>query len=82
MDQQQAQLDFDKLSDNDKRDLQQSLNNEMQKSKIQECASVPFLQFSFPSPPISLHMRIFSENLSPLPSLTFLLFGLKSLNSI
>lgn len=37
---QQMQVDFDKLSDSDKRELQQSLNNEMQKAKIQECAPV------------------------------------------
>ncbi|CAF9915617.1 MAG: Mitochondrial import inner membrane translocase subunit tim8 [Alectoria fallacina] len=36
MDQRQAQVDIDRLSDSDKRDLQQSINNEMQKAKIQE----------------------------------------------
>ncbi|KAF6223388.1 hypothetical protein HO133_000230 [Letharia lupina] len=36
MDQRQAQVDIDRLSDRDKRDLQQSINNEMQKAKIQE----------------------------------------------
>lgn len=40
MDQQQAQADFHRLSDSDKRDLQQSINNEMQKAKIQECEPV------------------------------------------
>ncbi|KAI4187749.1 MAG: hypothetical protein L6R41_002595 [Letrouitia leprolyta] len=32
----QANLDLSKLSDTDKRDLQQQLGNEMQKAKIQE----------------------------------------------
>ncbi len=38
--QQQPQLDLSKLSDYDKRELQQSLTNEMQKAKIQECMSL------------------------------------------
>lgn len=43
------QVDIDKLSDSDKRELQQSLNNEMQKAKIQECAPVSFFPFLSPS---------------------------------
>lgn len=45
MDQRQAQVDIDRLSDSDKRDLQQSINNEMQKAKIQECT-----RYIFPVP--------------------------------
>ena len=76
MDQQQVQVDFDKLSDNDKRDLQQSLNNEMQKSKIQECAAVlsllPTLSPFSVVPLLLLHVRVFSENcLICLPSPKF-----------
>jgi len=37
--QQHPQLDLSKLSDYEKRELQQSLTNEMQKAKIQECMS-------------------------------------------
>lgn len=56
--QQQPQLDLSKLSDYDKRELQQSLTNEMQKAKIQECMSaarpksltiMPAYLLSFPS---------------------------------
>lgn len=59
------QVDIDKLSDSDKRELQQSLNNEMQKAKIQECAPVP----SLPLPPtfIPLHFD-FPESRSSSPS--------------
>ncbi|KAL8951740.1 MAG: hypothetical protein Q9222_002319 [Ikaeria aurantiellina] len=35
----QPNLDISKLSDYDKRDLQQQIGNEMQKAKIQECPS-------------------------------------------
>lgn len=33
----QQQLDLSKLSESEKRELQQTLTNEMQKAKIQEC---------------------------------------------
>ena len=39
---QQTQLDLSKLSDFEKRELQQNLQNEMQKAKIQECMPLPF----------------------------------------
>lgn len=38
----QSNLDLSKLSDYDKRDLQQQIGNEMQKAKIQECKSPLF----------------------------------------
>ena len=42
---QQTQLDLSKLSDLEKRELQQSVQNEMQKAKIQDCL------FHRPRPP-------------------------------
>lgn len=45
----QSQLDISRLSDAEKRDLQQGLQNEMQKAKIQEC-TLPF-PISAASPP-------------------------------
>ncbi|KAL8685846.1 MAG: hypothetical protein Q9218_007507, partial [Villophora microphyllina] len=42
-----ANLDISRLSDADKRDLQQQIGNEMQKAKLQECA---FSSSSIPSP--------------------------------
>ena len=50
MDQRQAQIDIDRLSDSDKRELQQSINNEMQKAKIQECT---YARLHFPPHPRS-----------------------------
>ncbi len=41
----QPNFDLSKLSDYDKRDLQQQIGNEMQKAKIQECW-FPSLHFS------------------------------------
>lgn len=65
MDQRQAQVDIDRLSDRDKRDLQQSINNEMQKAKIQECTARQFPLFSL------AHSRVFDlpPPPPPLPSL-------------
>lgn len=54
---QQTQLDLSKLSDFEKRELQQNLQNEMQKAKIQECMPLPFP----PRPRLpksSLHLRL------------------------
>lgn len=43
MNQRQAQLDIDRLSDSDNRDLQQSINNEIQKAQFQEYKPVSSL---------------------------------------
>lgn len=40
--------DLSKLSDSDKRDLQQQVGNEMQKAKIQECLFFSVRCYSFP----------------------------------
>ena len=47
---------FEKLSPGDKLELQQSLNNEMQKAKIQECALGPLSSSSIFLPPYT-HTR-------------------------
>lgn len=51
MEMQRLQVEFDKLSESDKLELQQSLSNEMQKAKIQECAPYPNLPLFPPIPP-------------------------------
>lgn len=38
MDLNSANLDISRLSDADKRDLQQQISNEMQKAKLQDCS--------------------------------------------
>lgn len=52
------QVDIDKLSDSDKRELQQSLNNEMQKAKIQECAPVSSHFYAL-SPPSTFSVALY-----------------------
>ena len=65
---QQIQVDFDRLSDSDKRELQQTLNNEMQKAKIQECTSVQLGPVRFASNPTSFLSPGFPLSLRPLLS--------------
>lgn len=44
--QQNQSADISKLSDYEKRELQQSLNNELQKAKIQECTCLGIITLS------------------------------------
>jgi len=56
-----SQSQIDSLSDAEKRDLQQSLKNEMQKAKIQECmASLQLLLSPKSLPTLSLRCSMFA----------------------
>lgn len=56
------QLDIGKLSDSDKRELQQVIQGETQKAKIQESRSIASIRLSFVSTKIVSFSTFFESN--------------------